>query len=112
MLRSAELSCNEDNPCKHYDPCARCAADRYLTAEDWRLIGFYRAVADQVDGVTGMLRLEGVEAAARLHGYEGDLLWLVKGATLLSRLVSKSETVDWLGECGKSLRHIQPEDVI
>jgi hypothetical protein len=112
MMKSAAASCSVNRPCRHYDPCARCSAERYLLQSDWELLEFYNIVQDQVDGVSGAPRLEGYEAAARLHGYPPSRVpWLVAGAALINRLISKTDVVDWQRECGKPLRLIGPEDV-
>jgi len=68
-------------------------------------------VADQQTG-EAMPRLEGYEAACRLHGYpEEHWTWLVSGAVMLHRLLAKQDEVNWYRECGKSYREIGPEDV-
>jgi len=105
-------SCTDNMPCRHYDPCARCEAETWLTEEDWYVIGFYQKVADQVSS-SGMPRLEGFEAGARLHGYpETHRTWLVSAAVMLHRLIAKQDEVNWCLECGKSYREIGPGDVI
>lgn len=112
MLKSGAASCTDDHPCKHYDPCARCQAQLYLTPDDWLLIRFYRMVADQADGTTGAPRHDRYEATARREGLPDDLIpWLVSGAAMLHRLVTKQDEVEWIKECGKPYRYIGPEDV-
>lgn len=107
------MSCTEDSPCRHFDPCARCQAVLYLTDEDWDVIRFYRLVADQVEGVSGMPRLEAYERMGRLNGYgDGALAWLIPAAASLHRLVAKQDTVDWQIETGKRYRDVTIEDVI
>jgi len=57
-------------------------------------------------------RLEGYEAAFRLFGYPVDQReWLIGGAVMLHRLVSKQDEVNWWQECGKSYAMIGPGDV-
>lgn len=52
--------------------CAKCAADKYLTPEDWDVLDFYRIVSDQVVNLVGfgdaylVPRLEAWEAAYRI----------------------------------------------
>ena len=72
-------NCNARSPCRHFRPCPRHEAEFVLTPEDWRLVEFYQRVADQWINQTPMgvdkgppiltPRLEGYEAALRLHGY-------------------------------------------
>jgi hypothetical protein len=113
MLKSAAASCTDDNPCRHYDPCARCQAGRYLSEDDWLLIGFYRTVQDQIDGMSGAPRLDGYSAAVELHGYPPELRsWLVQGAAMLARLISKQDQVDWLRELGKPMRYVTAAELI
>ncbi len=112
MLGHEAASCNENNPCRHYAPCAKHEAALYLTRDDWEVIGFYRTVADQVDGMNGMPRMDWYERMARLQGQPEDrIAWLIQAAAMLHRLVAKQDPVNWILECGKSYRFIGPEDV-
>ncbi len=57
-------------------------------------------------------RLEGYEAALRLHGYaESDWPWLVNWGQCIHRLVHKMERINWHQELGKSFAEVEPEDV-
>ena len=105
------VTCTDNVPCRHYDLCAGCQAKAWLTEEDWYLVRFYHHVADQVtEG--GLPRLEGYAAAFSLHGYpESVRYWLIRGAVMLHRLMTKQDEVNWRQECGKDYRHIGPGDV-
>ena len=107
----------------HFDPCARCAAERVLNAEDWRLIRFYQRISDQYTNQTPMgsgssgpvltLRMEGVVAALDVYGETDpwERKWLTDGAFMLFRLVHKFDTVNWHEELGKPLAAVVPGDV-
>ena len=111
-MLTTKTACNERNPCKHYDPCPRCAAGRYLTDDDWVAVQFYSQVSDQSDGMSGAPRLDLYASAAETYGYPEHLRsWLVKTAAMIHRLVIKTDKVNWLDECGKPYRLIGPGDV-
>ena len=83
-----------------------------LTADDWYLIGFYRTVANQNEGMAGMPRLEAYCAALDLYDYPSPhRAWLVTGALMLHSLLAKHDSVSWVRETGKAMRDITPEDV-
>ncbi len=83
-----------------------------LTAEDWYLIGFYRLVQDQVEGMANLPRLDGYRAALELYEYpQAHHAWLVSGALTLHKLINKQDTVAWQLETGKLMSDIRPEDV-
>ncbi len=98
-------NCSEDAPCRDSEPCDQHLAARYLTGEDWQLIEFYQLVHDQYINQTPMgtgpgsplimtPRLEGYEAALRMHGYPAEHWpWLAHWAAVLHRLVHKIDTV-------------------
>jgi hypothetical protein len=89
-----------------------CTARAVLTWDDWYLISYYRHVKDQVEGMAGLPRLEGYEAALRLYRYPNrHHEWLVTGAMALHALLIKQDTVHWQTETGKLMRDIRPEDV-
>jgi hypothetical protein len=75
------------------------------------VVDFYRKVSDQTD-MNGGPRIEGYEAMARLQGYPESLRpWVIESAVTLHRLVTKTDRVNWLMECGKPYRLIEAEDV-
>ena len=113
----AARNCTPDRPCRHYDPCARCQAEAFLTDEDWVIVRFYCLVADQYVNQAPMgtgggpprltPRLEAYEAVLRLHRYPESLHgWLSDGAVTLARLLVGTDVVNWPVEFGKSLRFI------
>ena len=58
-------------------------------------------------------RMEGYEAALRLHGYPRELWpWLTEWARTLHRLFRKQDEVDWYSETGKTWGEITPDDVL
>ncbi len=97
--------------------CPNCRAERYLTADDWHVLEFYRRVADQVinqapfgtkDGSAYTTpRLEAYEAACRLHGVpEGDRPWLVETACWLHHAREKRHEFNSF-----EVRAMKPEDL-
>ncbi len=88
------------------------------------MIQFYRYVEDQYINQTPMgggpdsppvltPRMEGYEAALRLHGYPRELWpWLTEWARTLHRLFRKQDVVSWPKELGKSLRDVTPADLL
>jgi hypothetical protein len=75
------------------------------------VVQFYLTVQDQVD-MGGAPRIEGYEAALRLHGWpRRHWSWLTTTAVQLHRLITKQDQVNWKLELGKRFADVTPEDV-
>ncbi len=113
---------NEKIPHGPFDLCAVCNAEKFLTDEDSSLLGFYTIVGDQYTNQTPMgtkdgppitnLRIESLESALRSYRYPRELWgWFITGAKMFHGLITKQDTVDWIGEVGKPFHMIEIEDV-